>query len=55
MKSLVLTSILLATIAVPVLLARAERPRRALLQMVVTMVGVAALYLLVLRYLYPRL
>lgn len=55
MRTLVLTSILFATVLLPLLFARSPRAQRALFELVVSMAGFAVLYLLALRYLYPRL
>ena len=55
MQKALLTSILVATIAIPIVAARDERPRRGLQRAVLGMVLFDLLYMVACVVLYPRL
>jgi len=55
MKSLLLISILVATIVTPIAFSRVEDARAGLRRIVYFMAGFFVFYLLALRYIYPRL
>ena len=55
MKALILTSILIATIAIPLVAARDEDPRRGLRRAVVGFLAFESLYLIACLWIYPRL
>jgi hypothetical protein len=55
MQKLLLVSILVATVAIPVLMSREKTRAEGVKRTVKWMVGICVLYLLGLLYLYPRL
>lgn len=55
MKHLVLLSILIALVAIPIRLAGARSPRRALIAMAVAITSFTISYMVVLRFIYPRI
>ena len=55
MKSFLLTSILIATIAIPLIAARDTQPRRGLVRAVVGFIAFESLYLIACLWIYPRL
>lgn len=55
MRSLMLMSVLLATIAIPALAARDPNPRRALRHVVTWGLGFEVLYLFACRFVFERL
>lgn len=55
MQKLLLLSILLATVALPMMAARAPRPVRGFMKMIVWVLAFDFLYLIGVLYVYPRL
>ena len=55
MKSLLLTSILIATIAIPLIAAQDASPKRGLRRAVLGFLAFESLYLIACLWIYPRL
>ena len=55
MRSLLLQSLMLATLAIPIIAARDVRPLRGLKKALAWFVGFSLLYAVALRFLYSRL